>query len=241
MKAIILAAGRGSRMKSLTDDKPKCLVEFRDRALIDWQLEALRGAGIVDIAIVTGYRYEQLAHRGLIEFHNPRWNETNMVGSLRCAISWLETTECIVTYSDIYYSAEAVKSLMNCPADIATTYDPDWLGLWEKRFGNPLLDAETFRINSSRQLLEIGGTPESVEEIEGQYMGLLKFTPTGWAEALTVLDGLVSSVQDRMDMTGMLQKVIEANNISISAVPYIGEWGEIDSESDLSLQSKNMP
>lgn len=238
MKAIILAAGRGSRMKNLTDDKPKCLVEFRGRALIDWQLEALRGAGIVDIAIVTGYRYDQLAHRGLIEFHNPRWNETNMVGSLRCAISWLETTECIVTYSDIYYSAEAVKSLMNCPADIATTYDPDWLGLWEKRFGNPLLDAETFRINSSGELLEIGGTPESIDEIEGQYMGLMKFKPAGWGAVLAVLNDLVSSEQDRVDMTGIFQKVLEANNSPIIAVPYSGKWGEIDSESDLGVAEK---
>ena len=53
MKDIILAAGRGSRMKNLTADRPKCLVELRGKALLDWQLEALRAAGVTEIAIVT--------------------------------------------------------------------------------------------------------------------------------------------------------------------------------------------
>lgn len=79
MKAIILAAGRGSRMKGLTDQKPKCLVELRGKTLLEWQLKALREAGVSEIAVVTGYRRELLAAYGLTEFHNPRWAETNML------------------------------------------------------------------------------------------------------------------------------------------------------------------
>ena len=71
MKAIILAAGRGSRMKKLTDELPKCLVELRGKTLLDWQLEALRAAGITEIAIVTGYKREMLTNRGMFDFHNP--------------------------------------------------------------------------------------------------------------------------------------------------------------------------
>ena len=71
MKAIILAAGRGSRMQNLTQKQPKCLVNLRGKALLDWQLEALRAAGISEIAIVTGYKRELLANRGLVEFPAP--------------------------------------------------------------------------------------------------------------------------------------------------------------------------
>ena len=60
MKAIILAAGRGSRMKNLTDEKPKCLAKLRGKPLLEWQLTSLREAGIEDIAIVTGYKRELL-------------------------------------------------------------------------------------------------------------------------------------------------------------------------------------
>ena len=42
MKAIILAAGRGSRMKNLTDEKPKCLIELHGKALLDWQIQAIK-------------------------------------------------------------------------------------------------------------------------------------------------------------------------------------------------------
>lgn len=233
MKAIILAAGRGSRMKDLTEEVPKCLVELRGRPMLEWQLEALRGAGITDIAIVTGYRRELLASRGLHEFHNPRWAETNMVSSLAQANAWLSDTPCIVSYSDIFYQASAVRSLMDANDALAITYDPDWLQLWQKRFGDPLLDAETFRLNADNTLLEIGNKPQSVEEIQGQYMGLLRLTPEGWNEILRIRAGLAPTQCDKMHMTGTLQMVIDAGRVPVKAVPYRDGWGEVDSPEDL--------
>jgi choline kinase len=159
MKAIILAAGRGSRMKHLTEERPKCLVELHGKALLDWQLGALREAGISEIAIVTGYKRELLANRGLTEFHNPRWAETNMVASLACAQDWLRKGTCIVSYSDIFYSVCAVKALIASESFLALTYDVNWLKLWSKRFGDPLLDAESFRLSSENTLAEIGKRP----------------------------------------------------------------------------------
>lgn len=239
MRAIILAAGRGSRMKNLTDERPKCLVELRGSPLLDWQIRALQAAGIADIAIVTGYRRELLAVRGFVEFHNPRWSETNMVSSLACAAAWLESGPCVVSYSDIFYDASAVTALMKSSAPLAVTYDPHWRELWESRFGDPLLDAETFRINADGTLAEIGNKPQTVEEVEGQYMGLLRFTPDGWGEVLRVRAELTQDERDKMHMTGTLQKIIEAGRLPISAVPYTGEWGEVDSTEDLMLFDQN--
>jgi choline kinase len=233
MKAIILAAGRGSRMKDLTEERPKCLVELRGKVLLDWQLEALRAAGIEEIAIVTGYKRELLTNRGLVEFHNARWAETNMVSSLASAQAWLEAEPCIVSYSDIFFSPEAVQSLITCTASLGVTYDPNWLGLWIQRFGDPLLDAETFRLTPEQTLAEIGNKPKSVEEVQGQYMGLLRFTPEGWAEVLRIRLGLTSEQCDKMHMTGTLQKVIDAGRVAIAAVRYDDEWGEVDSAEDL--------
>ena len=233
MKAIILAAGRGSRMKEMTDECPKCLVELRGKTLLEWQLDALKKAGIKEIAIVTGYKSELLSERGTKSFHNPRWAKTNMVSSLACADEWLQIEPCVVSYSDIFYESSAVSSLMTNTANIAVTYDPNWLMLWEKRFGDPLLDAETFRLNSDKTLAEIGNKPESVQEVQGQYMGLLRFTPVGWAEVLRIRKGLSPAECDRMHMTGTLQKVIEAARIEIEAIPYALPWGEVDSVEDL--------
>ncbi len=239
MKAIILAAGRGSRMKDLTDDRPKCLVELRGRALLDLQLEALRASGIEEIAIVTGYRRELLINRGLVEFHNARWAETNMVTSLACAQDWLSSEPCIVSYSDIFYNSVAVQTLLAARASLAVTYDPNWLELWSQRFNDPLIDAETFRLKQDHTLAEIGNKPTSLGEVQGQYMGLLLFTPEGWAEVLRIRSGLTQGQRDKMHMTGTLQKVIDAGQIAIAAVPYIGKWGEIDSAEDLQHSENN--
>ncbi|WP_282045451.1 phosphocholine cytidylyltransferase family protein [Roseibium album] len=235
MKAIILAAGRGSRMKGLTDDRPKCLVELEGKPLLDRQIQALGEAGCDEIAIVTGYRRDQLMNRGLVEFSNERWSETNMVSSLACAEDWLQSSPCIVSYSDIFFDAAAPRLLMESISDLAITYDPNWLDLWSERFQDPLVDAETFKHSSANILTEIGNTPKSVEEVQGQYMGLLRFTPSSWAEVSRIRASLLPELRDKMHMTGTLQQVIKEGRIAITALPYSGVWGEIDSEDDLSV------
>ena len=237
MKAIILAAGRGSRMKDLTDGCPKCLVALRGKTLLDLQLEALRAAGIDEIGIVTGYKNELLAGRGLQEFYNSRWEETNMVSSLACAESWLRAEPCLVSYSDIFYGSVAVQALMNCTSALAVTYDPNWLELWKQRFAAPLLDADTFRLNASSILEEIGNKPHSVEEIDGQYMGLLRITPEGWQAIQKVRANMSDIDRDQLQMTGVLQSIISQYCLSVLAIPNSEPWGEIDSETDLSVYS----
>jgi len=237
MKAIILAAGRGSRMQGYTDERPKCLVELRGKPLLHWQLDALRSAGIDDIALVTGYRRELLAIPGITEFHNPRWAETNMVSSLACADDWLKASPCIVSYSDIFYTGDTVRSLMAAPeaTGLAISYDPRWLDHWQARFADPLEDAETFRLaEDGSRVVEIGKKPTSISEVEGQYMGLLRFTPAGWQSMQSLRQALTAGERDRMHMTGTLQRLIE-RGIPVTAIPCRGEWGEIDSPSDLHI------
>ncbi len=59
-KAIILSAGQGSRLGHLTDDRPKCLIEFNGRTLLDRQLDALAANGVEEAVVVTGFRDDQI-------------------------------------------------------------------------------------------------------------------------------------------------------------------------------------
>jgi L-glutamine-phosphate cytidylyltransferase len=234
MRALILAAGRGSRMGEVGDARPKCLVELAGKPLLDRQMAALYGGGVTEVGVVRGYRAEMLDRAGLTCFENPRWSETNMVMSLAAAELWLNTAPLIVSYADIFYRRELVRDLAAAAGDLVVAYDRGWRTLWTRRFDDPLGDAETFRASPSGQLLEIGGKADRIEAIQGQYMGLLKFTPAAWRAVSSLLDELDPASRDRLDMTALLRRLL-ARNYPIATLATDGNWGEADSPSDLAL------
>lgn len=238
MKAIILAAGRGSRMEGMTSDMPKGFVRLFDKPLICYQMDALKEAGVNDITIVTGYLAEKYQNLHNKTIRNERWSETNMVKSLLCADALLSHDTCLVSYSDIFYDPSAPEALIDTAEECAITYDPHWLAIWQGRFQNPLDDAETFKVDDEGYLLEIGQKAENVSDVKGQYMGLLKFTPEFWSEAKKFLLSLEQEALDKLDMTSFLQHLIVRKK-QIKAIPIDCLWGEIDSQSDLNYYQHN--
>lgn len=230
MKAVILAAGRGSRMNDETKDRPKCLIELMGRPLLHWQLDALRRGGVEEVLVVRGYLAEKLSG-DFATVDNPRWSVSNMVETLRNAASWLCEEPCVISYSDIVYSPEHVAKIVNCNHDIAITYDTLWESLWRLRFEDPLSDAETFQAKDGF-LTEVGGRARSIHEIAGQYMGLLYITPSGWESVDGLLSGLSQGQVDKLDMTALLQLLLD-ENVKIGAVPVDGGWAEADSMDDV--------
>lgn len=239
MKAIILAAGRGSRMGNLTVDKPKGMVKLGGKMLLEWQINAIRKAGIGKIVIVRGYCGNAMLFSDIDYLDNKRWKTTNMVASLCEARGFLKKEDCVVSYADIVYTSNTVRSLMKKEGDIVITYDVNWYALWKARFADPLADAETFQVNNDGILLEIGNRTRSLDKINGQYMGLLKFTAHGWSLVQNYLDTLSQELVDRLDMTGMLRGLL-GKSIKIHTVPITDPWFEVDSEEDLKLYEKRM-
>jgi choline kinase len=235
IRAVILAAGRGSRLRHLGGDRPKCLVEFEGRPLIERQIAALRRGGVDEIGIVRGYRAEMINFPGLSYFANERWAETNMVVSLAAARPWLREGPVIVSYGDIFYRSDLVRGLAGTPGQLVITYDRAWRRLWARRFTEPLADAETFRTDAAGQLLEIGGETTRIEEIQGQYMGLFKFTPPAWDVVETLLGTLDEATRNRLDVTGLLRRLLADASLPISTFGTDGQWGEIDNPEDVAL------
>ena len=235
MRAFILAAGRGSRLGHLGADRPKCLVELAGKPLIERQIAALRRGGVDEIAVVRGYRAEMIDFPGLSYFINERWAETNMVMSLARAATWLRSGPVIVSYGDIFYRSELVRGLAGASGPLVVCFDRVWRQLWTRRFADPLADAETFRINSDGQLLEIGGRTTRIEDIQGQYMGLFKFTPPAWSIVEALLATLDGPVRDKLDVTGLLRRLLAGKELSIATFGAEGEWGEVDNQEDVAL------
>lgn len=232
MRAVILAAGRGSRMGGLTEDRPKCLLRVGGRSLLDRQLRALRQAGVREIGIVTGWRHEAFAGSDVTLFHNPCWADSTMVESLAAAGTWLTKDVVLVAYGDIVFSPAAVRRL-SAAAGLAIAYDPGWEELWRRRFAHPLHDAETFVLDGAGHLLDIGGAPAGLTEVQGQYMGLLRFTPAAWSlvRQVRARDPRIA----RRDMTGLLRHLVREGLMAVTAVAAPEPWCEFDQPSDLDV------
>jgi len=232
MKGIILAAGRGSRLGDISEGKPKCMISLNQKPLINYQIDSMLNNGISDIAVVTGYLKNKVKHEKITKiYENKIWSETNMVYSLLMADEWLSNFECIVSYGDIFYPPSAVSDLCKSSNHISVLYDINFKALWSKRFDNPLEDLETFIINHSKHLTEIGNKPKNYHEIMGQFMGLLKITPNGWNDIKLHIS---KSKMKKIDVTKMLSLMIEKKYI-IAGVEFNGIWGEIDIPSDIKL------
>jgi choline kinase len=237
MQAIILAAGRGSRLGDHTESTPKCLTRVCGRPLLEWQLDALRSGGADRITIVGGYRAEQLERSGVSLVRNEAWATTNMMSSLLCAREAFDGPA-IVSYSDILYGASIVSELFRRNEHVSIVYDRQWRSLWESRFDDPLDDAESFQIDDDRRITEIGRRAASTEEIHGQYVGLMRFSPEAfvWIEEHA---GRAERPVAELDMTTLLRGLIEEGR-PVHGVPIDGGWCEIDTPRDLELAEKMM-
>jgi choline kinase len=224
MRALILAAGRGTRMGTLTESCPKGLLPLWGKPLIEYQLATFQKAGIHKVGLVTGYRASSFQGYGTHHFHNPRWATTNMVASLFCARDWLQEETCLVSYADIFYNAHLIADMAASEACVSVAYDPNWISLWRQRFGDPLQDAETFRLSPEGFVQEVGKKPRTLEEIQGQYMGLILFKKEFWSRSPSISNG-------GMFMTDFLQEILQTTPIRGVPNPY--PWGEVDTPSDL--------
>jgi choline kinase len=181
MNLIVLGAGRGSRLRPLTNTTPKCMVKVNGKPLLQYIKEASQLLKPSRTGIVVGYLAERVETFDWHVTYNANWDRANMVESLLLMDKWLSSDVSIVTYSDIFYGHRALLSLeRKSQAPISIVYSDSWKKYWNLRFEDPLSDAENFKISKDRKVLNISGRPESLDQVDGQYMGLIKFTPSGW-------------------------------------------------------------
>lgn len=271
VNALILAAGFGSRLMPLTKEVPKCMVEYKNKKIIDYELEALRNAEIKDsieshlqdsktdsiktdsikiknIAVVGGYKADILQHylkNNIDRFYiNNNFANTNMVATLFCGREFLyecieSKSDLVISYADIIYTSDIVNRLLESSGELDIIVDDLWLKLWEKRFTNPLADAETLKIRDGK-IKELGKKACDLSQIESQYIGLFKIKYSFLDNVIRFYDELnKNAIYDGKDfqnmyMTSFLQALIDKYD-NANAVRIKGGWLEIDNVSDLRL------
>ena len=248
MKAIILAAGQGERLRPLTENIPKCMVDFFGQSILERQIKIFRKCGISDISVVVGYCEDKINFQNITKFRNEQFMTTNMVESLFLAKDKLNDSV-IVSYGDIVFEAEIIQKLMNSVHDISVVIDKNWKDYWKVRFENPLDDAESLIFDNDGLILDIGQKVKNIEEIQGQFIGLMKFQNDGIRDIKQfyektkkiALDGsnpLNPNVPfEKSFMTDFLQGLIHDDH-KLNAVPVENGWLEIDSINDYNLYNE---
>lgn len=243
MTVVVLAAGRGSRLGAQAAAQPKCLAPLLGRPWLEHQLDVFAAAGVGPVWLVSGHAGQALVDWPRVArcVHQPRWERAGPVASLHAALAQLADGELLVAYADCLWHPQWLRWLRTAQAPVALTVDRAWASLWSARFADPLGDAETLRLGPAdpltprrARLLEIGARASSIDAIEAQFMGLLRFDAGGCARLRAWLDALPQGARDRLDVTAMLARWLAAG-WEIEAIAGAGSWLELDHASDLAL------
>lgn len=128
MKAIILAAGTGSRMLPLTEETHKCLLEINNQPIIRNQINNLNSAGIKDIMLVVGHKFDLIKDylKDEVKYvFNPFYETTNSIVSLWLSIQNIDS-DILIANSDVIFDDDLIKRMCNTGCDIAVAISKEW-------------------------------------------------------------------------------------------------------------------
>ena len=241
MRVIILAAGQGTRLRPLTDNKPKCMVELYNKPLIKYQLDLFEKFNTKDINVITGYLEEKIDFDGVRKFYNSKFDSTNMVSTLFCASELFDgEDDILISYGDIVYNDNVFNAIHESNEQINVVVDKNWREYWEARMDDPLRDVETLKIDENGSIKELGKKPNSYKDIEGQYIGLIKIRKDVVKQVKDYYQNLDKNIlydgknYNNMYMTSFLQ-MISDNIIPLTPVFITSGWIEVDEPSDLNF------
>jgi choline kinase len=244
MKAVIIGAGRGSRLRHETDHLPKTLVPVMGRTMLDFVLDALEEGGFErkDIVFVCGYAEEVVRkrHPELTFVTNADWPNNNILLSLLTAREHL-VDGFVSTYADIVYEGAIVKALKASPHDITLGCDVRWRRRYVDRAQHPETDAEKLRAEGTR-VTELGRRIPS-EAAAGEFIGVMRLTAAGAARFLEGFDRARAEFAGRTYREGrtfekaylidLLQQLLEEGT-EMHRVDTHGGYMELDTLEDLS-------
>ena len=241
MKAIILAAGRGTRLKKYTENLPKGMLSFMGKTIIERQIELYQQCGIDNIVVVRGFAADKIQYEGVKYYTNEDYANTNMVESLMAAKSEFDD-DIILSYSDVLFEEHMLKAMMESSADFAVAVDDNWKEYWRKRYGKIDFDTESLSLDENGNIIELGLENPKIEDIDARYVGLLKFSQAGLKHVVSIMEDAYLQYEDKpwqqsgkpvrkAYMTDLIQAIIESGQ-PVKAERFHNGWIEFDSNED---------
>ena len=246
MNAIILAAGMSSRLRPVTNDKPKCMLKLFNETLLERQIKIFRNHNINDITIVTGYRSDVIDISNVNYVKNENYATTNINESLFCALE-PSNGPVLVTYSDIVFEQKIIQQMLEITDGIRLAVDLDWKKHYQNRTMHTLSEAENVLVENGRILQIRKNIPKSSQNQQiGEFLGIMTLSSDHVKILLERYSYLKnnhigtfhnSSSLSNAYITDMLQEIINYG-INVNPVFTQGRWCEIDTPEDLKNAEK---
>jgi L-glutamine-phosphate cytidylyltransferase len=230
MKAIILSAGQGSRLGHLVDEKPKCLIDFNGRSLLDRQLDTLAANGVADAVVVTGF-HDELVNQAIERrsggpkvrtIYNPFYKVADNTGSLFMAREEL-SGDCLVWNGDTLVSRSLMARVLgNAQTGICVTIDR-----------KDSYDEDDMKVIEEGGRLKAIGKRLPLDEVNAESIGLLAFRDGG---AEQFREAIERAMRTPEGTTIWYLRVINhlAQSSDVRTLDIEGEeWGEVDFPADV--------
>ena len=171
-----------------------------------------------------------------------------MVETLFCAKETMQDSV-IISYGDIVFQKNVLEKLIDSNEDFSVVIDKEWLRYWKIRFKNPLDDAESLKVDQNEYLRNIGQKVSNVDEVMGQYIGLMKFQNEGLEFLKKHYEKVKSQAKlgtnplnpnlpfEKSFMTDLLQSLIN-EGCKIRGISIENGWLELDTIDDYKTYEK---
>ena len=239
-KALVIAAGLGSRLKKHTENLPKCMLDFGGKTLLQRQLDSYKKNGIKDISLIRGYKKEKINYKGIKYFENKDYRNNNILNSIFYAEKVINGN-IIISYSDILFDSSVVERTLNSDHDISVVVDIDWRGYYVGRKDHPISEAENVIFNSNNEVEKIGKINTGNEEVHGEFIGMIKLSNRGteiFKEHFHRLKKIYwnkpfqrAKIFQKAYLTDFIQELVDIG-VKVHCVIIESGWKEIDTVED---------
>jgi choline kinase len=233
MRVIILAAGKGERLRPLTEDRPKCLIEAHPGvSIIDLQLRSIATVGEIDsVVVVTGYRASQvedhLANGTPVPVrtsYNPFYDVSNDLVSLWTAIRFMDEPFIVLNGDDVF-APKVMADLVAAKGDICAVIDQ-----------KPFYDTDDMKVELTDGRLTAIGKDLAEDRAQGESIGMIRFVGAGQTAMSEALEALVKTQDHRtIHWLAAIQALIDQGERVDYSLCAPEHWAEIDIHFDLDL------
>lgn len=233
MQAIIMAAGKGTRLAPLSDGKPKSFVEINGKKLIDYQIELYEKSGIEEIIIVTGYKHEMIEEHvkykeNIKTVFNPFYETTNVLSSFWVGMNYLKD-DFIYSHADTIFDAPILEKLLEAKGNIVLPVDI-------KQCGEEEMKVE---VNDNNTIININKTMDGKDAL-GEFIGVAKIEKEMLTKLRNATESQMKSGNFQSYFEVALQDLIKLNKDDFSIIDVSNYyWNEIDFIEDYNYALEN--